>query len=356
MSNASGWGSNRVTPTHILITAATLVIIGAIGYFLSTWRSVLVPVAIAFMSWFLISALSYRIHKITRLPRWISQLFTIVALASLFYVAGRIIIGQFWAIQAEAPLYQAKLTSLFRDLATRVGLENSDINMVLDQFNFVALAGSLANTARGILTTSLLVLLYVLLLSLEQHLFPMKMTAIFGKGEAHTAVQQTLTQIQRRVQSYVAVKTLVSFLTGAISCVIMLAAGVDHGIFWAFLIFMLNYIPNIGSVIAVLMPVLMTLLQTGDWGATLGLAVALTIVQQILGSIVEPRLMGSSLNISPFVVLLSLTVWGSMWGLPGMFLCVPLTVVAMIIMAEFPNTRAIALLLSRDGSLTENRA
>ncbi len=355
MNNPSGWGSNRVTPTHILITAATLIIIGAIGYFLSTWRSVLVPVAIAFMAWFLISALAYRVHKITRLPRWLSQLFTIMALASVFYLSGRIILDQFIAIQAEAPVYQAKLTALFRDLAQYFGLDDTDINMVLDQFNFVALAGRLANAARGFLTTSLLVLLYVLLLSLEQHLFPRKISAIFGEGEARATAEQTLTQIQRRVQSYVAVKTLVSFLTGALSCIIMIVAGVEHGIFWAFLIFMLNYIPNIGSVIAVLLPVLMTLLQTGDWGATIGLALALTIVQQILGSIVEPRLMGSSLNISPFVVLLSLTVWGSMWGLPGMFLCVPLTVVAMIIMAEFPNTRALALLLSRDGSLTDSK-
>ena len=131
----------------------------------------------------------------------------------------------------------------------------------------------------------------------------------------------------------------------------MLAAGVEHSIFWAFLIFLLNFIPNIGSVIAVFLPVVMTLIETESPGTALGLALALTAVQQLLGSFVEPRMMGSSLNISPFVVLVSLTVWGSMWGITGMFLCVPLTVVAMIIMAEFPNTRPIALMLSRDGNL-----
>lgn len=346
------WNSTRITPTHVLMTAATLVIIGAIGYFLSSWRGVLIPVAIALIVWFLISATASRLNKAIGLPQWLAQLVVTVLLVLISYGIGRIIYSQFLAIQSQASNYQEKLGNVITRIGNQYGFEVKDVTGLFAEVNFVSFVSSIASTATGVVATSFLVLLYVLLLSFEQHLFPQKMRAMFGMGEARKAADSTLHQIQEKIQRYVVVKTSISCLTGFLSCMIMLFAGVEHAIFWSFLIFLLNYIPNIGSVIAVFLPVIMTLIETESPGTALGLAIALTAVQQVLGSLVEPRLMGSSLNISPFVVLVSLTVWGSMWGLTGMFLCVPLTVVAMIVMAEFPNTRPIALMLSCDGNLT----
>ena len=346
------WTNNRITPTHVLMTAATLIIIGAIGYFLSAWRTVLIPVAISLIVWFLIAAAGERLHRAIGLPRGLAQLAVTCLLFLISYVVGRIIYAQFLDIQGNAARYQDTLTRLIERIGADYGFEVSDFNALFAEFNFFSFFQSLAGAATGIITTSILIFLYVLLLSFEQHLFPQKLNAVFGnKGDARKTADSTLAQIQDKVQRYLVVKTIISLMTGAISCAIMLAVGVEYAIFWAFLIFLLNYIPNIGSVIAVILPVLMTLIETESLGTTLGLALALTIVQQTFGSVIEPRLMGSSLNISPFVVLVSLTVWGSMWGITGMFLCVPLTVVAMIVMAEFPNTRPIALLLSRDGNM-----
>ena len=138
-------------------------------------------------------------------------------------------------------------------------------------------------------------------------------------------------------------------MTGIISYIIMWLFSLDYAIIWAILIFILNYIPNIGSIIAVIFPVIMGLLQFGDLTTVGGLTAALGVVQLAIGNFIEPRLMGNQLNISSFVVLVALGVFGSIWGIAGMFLSVPLTVVIMIILSHFDTTRFIAVMLSGDG-------
>jgi predicted PurR-regulated permease PerM len=161
-------------------------------------------------------------------------------------------------------------------------------------------------------------------------------------------------KIDHSVQQYVALKTLVSLATGILSYFSLLFIGVDAPAFWAFLIFVLNYIPNIGSLIATLFPAIFALFQFGE--LTQGFLVLLIVgsIQMVIGNFAEPRIMGNSLNISPLVVLLTLAVWGVMWGITGMLLSVPITIILIIIMAEFPSTRPVAILLSQDGQLNKS--
>ena len=114
------------------------------------------------------------------------------------------------------------------------------------------------------------------------------------------------------------------------------------------MIFLLAYIPTIGSLLGVVFPALMALLQFGGGSEFLTIAVGLGAAQLVIGNVLEPRMMGKSLNLSSLVVIISLAVWGSIWGVTGMFLSVPITVLLMIVLAEFVN-RPIAILLSADG-------
>ena len=147
---------------------------------------------------------------------------------------------------------------------------------------------------------------------------------------------------------------MVSALTGIISYIILLWVGVDYAPFWALLIFMLNYIPTIGSMVAVLLPTTLALVQFDTFGPFVTLLVSLGTVQVLIGNVLEPRLMGSSLNLSPLVVILALSLWGQMWGVTGMFLSVPITVISMIVLANFPQTRAIAVAMSENGRLKDS--
>jgi predicted PurR-regulated permease PerM len=125
--------------------------------------------------------------------------------------------------------------------------------------------------------------------------------------------------------------------------------GLDFAAFWALLVFILNFIPTIGSIVATILPGLLGLVQFESWKPVIILLVGITVIQQALGNFIEPNLMGMTLNLSPLVVVMSLILWGMLWGIVGMFLCVPITVILVIILGNFPATRWVAVLLSKEG-------
>ena len=131
----------------------------------------------------------------------------------------------------------------------------------------------------------------------------------------------------------------------------MRAVDLDFAAFWALLVFILNYIPTIGSIVATILPGLLALVQFESWTPFVILVIGITVIQQALGSFLEPNLMGMTLNLSPLVVVISLILWGMLWGVVGMFLCVPITVILVIILANFPGTRWVSVLLSKEGKI-----
>jgi predicted PurR-regulated permease PerM len=146
-------------------------------------------------------------------------------------------------------------------------------------------------------------------------------------------------------------KTIISLTTGFASYFALVIIGVDVPVFWAFLIFVFNYIPTIGSIIATFFPAIFALLQFGEFGPAIIVLLLVGSIQVIVGNFVEPKVMGNTLNISPLVVLLALTLWGAIWGITGMLLSVPITVILIIIMSEIPSTRPLAILLSEKGEI-----
>jgi predicted PurR-regulated permease PerM len=177
---------------------------------------------------------------------------------------------------------------------------------------------------------------------------------MYPDEKKYNSVNQLVSKIDRSISNYIALKTLVSLLTGFFSYFVLIAIGVDAPLFWSFLIFILNFIPTIGSLIATLFPAIFSVLQFGEFTPGILVLAIVGAVQLIMGNIVEPRLMGSSLNISPLVVFLALVMWGVIWGIPGMLLSVPITVILIIIMSEFPGTRPLAVLLSQRGEINKS--
>jgi AI-2 transport protein TqsA len=135
------------------------------------------------------------------------------------------------------------------------------------------------------------------------------------------------------------------------SYVVMRLFGLEFAALWAVLIFFLNFVPYVGSVLGVVLPVLMTAVQFEDTSTVLTMLTLLTALQFGIGNFLDPYVMGNSLNLSPFAILISLAVWSELWGVPGAFLAVPITAILAIVFSEFPGTRPIAVLLSSNGRL-----
>ncbi|MCY4481175.1 MAG: AI-2E family transporter, partial [Rhodospirillales bacterium] len=201
----------------------------------------------------------------------------------------------------------------------------------------------------GIAGEAGLILVYMLFLFVEQGSFDRKMKALFPDPEREERVHKILSQMTQEIQNYLWIKTFTSALTAGLSYAVLVSVGLDFAGFWVVIIFLLNYIPTIGSLLGILFPALLALVQFDTFVPFLIVTPSLAVIQVFIGNFLEPMMMGSSLNISPFATLVSLAVWGSIWGIPGMFLCVPITVIAMIIFAHFPRTRPIAIMLSTDG-------
>jgi len=130
---------------------------------------------------------------------------------------------------------------------------------------------------------------------------------------------------------------------------LMRIVGLDFAEFWALLLFILHFIPTIGIVVAVILPTLMAAVQFDNLGPCLVIGIGITAIAQLMGNIVEPNVMGETLNLSPLTVIIALIVWGSLWGIVGAFLCVPLTVILVIILSNFRSTRWVSILLSKTG-------
>jgi AI-2 transport protein TqsA len=339
-------------PSRLAAFAMTFGIAALMVYALVTGRDLLIPFAIAVMVWYLINALKRGFERWARAPGWLALTLAIFAILALIGLVVEIISGNIAAVGEAAPTYQANVEKLIGKAMEISGLKQMPtIGQIVEQFDLRALIKAVAGAAANVAGNAGLIVIYVMFLLVEQSTFDRKIDALFPEKGREEMVHEVLADIQQRIQTYVAVKTGLSLATGAISYFIMLSVGLDLAGFWAFLIFLLNYIPTIGSLLGVVFPSLLAIIQFGDVVPVLVVIAGLGICQIVIGNVIEPKLMGKSLNVSSLVVIVSLAVWGSIWGVTGMFLCVPITVILMIVLAEFKQTRPVAILLSADGKV-----
>lgn len=335
---------------------ATIVTIAGVIALLVIGKSLLVPFAIALIIWYVIDAIALKIQQLAihgiqpfqHVSLFLALLVVILLFSGMIAMIGDTV----EQVKIAAPEYQDNVSKILERFASVTGVEVTPaIQHWARDLNIGGVIGDFAAAIMALAGNAGLVAIYVAFLLLEERYFGIKLRIMFSDDERRRKVNQMLETIQVQIRQYVYIKTLVSALTGIVSYAILLWVGVDYASFWALLIFMLNYIPTIGSMIAVLLPTALSLVQFDTFGPFMTLLVSLGTVQLLIGNLLEPRLMGSSLNLSPLVVILALSLWGQMWGVTGMFLSVPITVIAMIVLANFPQTRAIAVAMSENGRL-----
>jgi len=345
-------------PRFPLTVTLVLVSLTLIGWLLVVGRALLLPFVIAILVWYLINALAAAIRAIPFGPCRLPPVVALpAALAVIFGVSSMvvdIVTANLTELARDAPVYQARLEALVATYSEKLGLENPlELRDLFpdDALNRAITAG--ANAITTIAGSASLVFIYVLFLLLEQKTFDRKMMRLFTSPERAEIAFKVRERIAVALRHYLGIKTAVSVLTGVLTHVLLTVLGLPYAALFGFIAFLLNYIPTIGSLTAVIFPSLLALVYFDTLTPFLIISLGLGTIQFSIGNLLEPRLMGTSLNMSGLVIMLSLAFWGSIWGVTGMVLCVPLTVMVLIICAQFPASRPIAVLLSADGDVGE---
>lgn len=339
---------------RIIIFTASLILVWIIGYLLFVGSGLLIPLVMSIFIWHLLNTINNSMQKIPFLgpyfPTWLSMILSLVVVAVLVKILINIITNNVNDVIEATPRYQENLLKIFNNLDQRFHIKGfADFNHIIRSLSIQSMMLNVYAVFTTLTSSAVLISLYVVFLFVEQHYFTQKMDAFFPQKEHRKLVKNIISHITKDTQTYLGIKTLLSLATATSSWLIMKWVDLDFAEFWALLIFFLNYIPNIGAIIATAFPAALALIQFKSWWPFVEVTSGIVAIQFAVGNFLEPRLLGKSLNLSPLVILIALSLWGAIWGILGMFLAVPITVMMMIIFAHFDSTRPIAVLLSQDG-------
>ena len=341
-------------------TALTIIAFGVIVAGLVYGRQFLLPLALAIFLWNLMEAMVQGFSSVEiahfRAPRWLATLLGIATVGLGFYLIFTILLGQVDAINAAMPRYLSRFQAIVADLTEWLGPDRAaKVRDALASIDVTKRLPGLIASTQSIIITALLIIAYIAFLFVEQGQVGAKIAAMFSDKRKAEEANKLLEEISTSVRRYIWFKTIVSVLTGVACYVVLRFFDIDFAESWALLIFVLNYIPNIGSIVAVAFPCLLALVQFETLTPFLFLVTSLTLIQIAIGSVLEPMLMGKGLNMSPFAIILSLAFWGMIWGIAGMFLSVPILVIIMIVCAHVPKWRWVAVSLSKDGNIATEK-
>ena len=327
-------------------------------YLLYIGKDLLLPLVIAIALWYLIFTLGNAFSHVSigqfQFPKpvcLIASFFTFVGLAWLVI---NFLSSTVDDVLEIAPVYQENLNARLESLAfVDIGeFEGQSFGQLLSSWiDIPAYARSIASSLTSILASGGLILIYLGFLFLEQGHFNKKIAALVSDREREEDINKLLHRIRDDIQKYVIIKVFTSSLTGILSYVFLRFMEVDFAGVWGLIIFLLNFIPTVGSIVATIFPALIAFAQSDGYSLFFIVLSGVGLIQICIGNILEPRLTGSSFNLSPIVILLNLALWGYIWDIPGMFLCVPFLIIITIILSHFPQTRPIAVMLSSDGKL-----
>lgn len=342
-------------PVDPIVRSASWLIIFVLATFIfKSLEFIFVPFAIAIL---LVYALGIPLNFLKKfnIPNFLRMILVVLALLGFIYLLGRLVAANINEFIRQLPIFEEKFWDYARSLLALVEITPAEAREIYSSFMATfnkadlkpigTILQRMGGSLFSLLGNTMWVLLFMLFILAEWDHFPRRVTHAVGLETARP-ILLSISRINHAVQHYLGLKTAISAGTGVLVTVSLSLFSVPFALLWGVLAFMLNFIPNIGSLIACLPPIAITLFHFGSIGRTLLVAVVLISIQLVMGNVVEPRVMGKGLNLSPLVVLLSLVFWGWMWGIPGMLLSVPLTAAIKIAMEQVEVTKPLAALLA----------
>lgn len=294
-----------------------------------------------------------------KFPSWLATLIAVLIVVVLMLAVVMFLFYTVDVLVRKVPTYASKLNDLDVFLKGLLGKWfdiPEDVSvfsiMKIDWVGGVIMPAlrSVSSSAVGIGRNVLVTLLMSVFLLLERHTLIPKITYAASKDK-EGRVQAIWDRINRQVSKYIGIKTIVSVITGALFYIVGKSVGLDFAFLWGVLAVVMNFIPTIGSIVITVLTIFMAVVQfLPNWTPILIVAAGTILTQNIIGNIIDPRLQGNQLNLSPFVILVALSVFGYVWGIVGMFLAVPLLSVLQIVFANMDETKPIAILMSSGNS------
>ena len=367
------------------ITVIGLVIIGIV---LRELSNIFIPLIIAIFLFFVFSPFNnWLITK--KIPMAIITLLDIAITFGVFYGIGRIVVNSFLQFSDKLPLYVDKLNNIVRDTSVAIGLKDPfftqfSFDQLLAQLNLQNIASGLFSSTFSLLGSVLFVLFFfVFVLSGNKTIYKaIERRYVFKKVKPQLKkikknlqskdttideqklldelnqernlrekqLEDTFNRITSQIQRYIIAKVGVNLVAGIVTTIVLRIVGIDFPIVWGLFVFLFNFIPTIGSAVALVFPVLFTLVQFDSIGSMLLVLILMAGIQTLAFNVAEPMIIGKRLNLNPLMILLSVLVWGYIWGIVGMLLSVPLTAIIKIILtnSSSPNMEFFEHLMSQE--------
>lgn len=351
----------RADPLRGLLgVVLALALFGLLGLFLIIGKSLILPIVVAVVSVYVLTAASDAIGQLPggrHLPEWLRRLAILLVFLLAVLSLGGVMVSTAGQIRPNLPEYQQNLSGLLSQITKMVGIrENPDWQKLwtdmIQGIRIQELAGTVLGSISAAAGLIFMVVVYASFLMGERGGFAHKV-AVALPGESGVRASGIIAQINRAISDYLAIKTLVNAILGVLSFAVLWSFDIDFALFWAILIALFNYIPYVGSFLGVIFPVALSMAQFGSVRVTLLLAGLLVLAQMWVGNALEPRMVGRKVNMSPFVVLVALALWSTVWGVAGAILAIPLTSIIAIVMGSFESTRPFAVFLAENVSVYE---
>ena len=338
--NADITNSNKTLKVLLVLASFTIIVAG-----MKAAESIMVPFLLAIFISIIASPPFFWLQK-KGIPKTIALILVILVFLIFISLIGLLIGTSINDFTLKLPVYQQKLQSQTQAVVAWLIEKNFiepdfQISNVFNPGSILKIIGDTLNQVSGLFANGFLILLTVLFIMLEITSIPLKLKKVFTNPEYSILRVQSVSQ---NINKYIAIKTWISLGTGLLVYILLLIIGVDYPLLWAVLAFALNYIPTIGSIIALIPAVLLTIIQFGFVEAIIVL-LGYLVINTIMGNILEPKFMGKGLGLSTLVVFLSLIFWGWILGPIGMLLSVPLTITIKIALDSSDETRWLAILL-----------
>ncbi len=342
-------------PNSFLNVVAAIFLIGFLVFVLKELQSIFLPLFVAvIISFVFLPLFNFLVGK--KFPSAVAIIIVVLTIFLISNIASLFIFTSINSFSSEFPKYEQKFLTIFDDLSARLNLTESekesfgnffDLKRLLTSGTFTATITGIFTSITGILGNYILIMFYVIFILAEVKSIQQRIDVAFP-NENDKNLNKILSDIFGGVKGYIAGKTLLSLIQAVIISAFLWICGVDFFIILGFMFFFSDFIPNIGSLLVTIFVAVISLLQFESLAMPVFIVVVLIIIQNLKGNVLEPRIFGQRLDLSPLLLFFSLIFWGYIWGIVGMILSVPIMSMIKITLMNIPATKPIAILMSNN--------
>ncbi|MCF7911095.1 MAG: AI-2E family transporter [Candidatus Cloacimonetes bacterium] len=345
-----------VNNNKIINISLIIVVLSILVYMIKILKGIFIPLSFAVFLQFMFIPV-YRGLEKRRVPGWVINVLLVIFMLGVFFGLGSVVFASVNSFIKEFPKYEVKIQEVFQSAIVHFEIPmeevrsyiNNRVNWVeiFDRLSLSKVIASSMGTFLDFITKLLLTTIFLLFLLAERKSLNERLRVVLSERDIKRK-RDTMQDIENSIKEYIINKTIISLITGMISVLWLSIFGVDFAVIAGLLIFILNYIPNFGSIVATAFPIMVCFFQYGIGWVLVVVAGLLIITQVIMGNIIEPRFMGNRLKMSPLVILISLIFWYWVWGPIGMVLAVPIMSAINIILKQFDSMKLFTALIATE--------